>query len=799
MLAYDPSDSASGAGCVEFLKENGIRISQKLGAKLIRLARSGVQLTLAALEDCPPGSDQEKAVLSIRPGDGNGEFPDDMRAAVEEAGFSHVIEDGVFKIISEYEEPDEAGEEEGQASAGLPAVRRDAAMLVRQQSITANSLLNDRKYIEELAFDFLDSEDEDVICRNMRKLARISMMSGQNPENIFISAFKKDSESIWAKTADLIAEMKDKEFGENLASMIRDADSRGALVRIAAAQCLESGDEFRKDVFLYVLSRLVSKTGDTELITKNATFMSRLYAESPSTLAELADAIPDMAAKSDPQIFKKFRSFMSDLSEKTEVIESLDRELRAVRPDEEKICYLWFLSSFKGLSADARRSYSETAAELMRGEVKSIYQAEMLKTVLKNFHPESMEETIRLACGYEDLTEEAKRVTFDLWEELYADDPPSEISDAIRGELRDGSDPAIRRILSSPLILKCRPGKAANQKRIVSNAAALFASDKTGELQKRLPDLISEITERPCETFIGSVEQGRADEDDIRFASSLFTSSWKRGKADPNEILRFLRGFNGRLRLKAMEEEAKIHHDLKIGGEDAAALLEESMSDGVPAETKFATAIPLLSLIPPEKAEETVVGMLSELDSCAEFEKACFIEKMTEAFRTDPVLSCHSSVIRAFMKKNAVRMTMPSMNMKMRMSEESIKSNMYMSRYESEKWSWENCGQTMFAASALLARSDCPEETARNAASLIIYAARHWARGDEDFLISDGLVLRIMRECAESARSVGGENLKGLVAEMKKAALSRMESKGSAGISENRDYEEALEIIGTLD
>ena len=375
MLAYDPSDSASGAGCVEFLKENGIRISQKLGAKLIRLARSGVQLTLAALEDCPPGSDQEKAVLSIRPGDGNGEFPDDMRAAVEEAGFSHVIEDGVFKIISEYEEPDEAGEEEGPAAAGLPAVRRDAAMLVRQQSITANSLLNDRKYIEELAFDFLDSEDEDVICRNMRKLARISMMSGQNPENIFISAFKKDSESIWAKTADLIAEMKDKEFGENLASMIRDADSRGALVRIAAAQCLESGDEFRKDVFLYVLSRLVSKTGDTELITKNATFMSRLYAESPSTLAELADAIPDMAAKSDPQIFKKFRSFMSDLSEKTEVIESMDRELRAVRPDEEKICYLWFLSSFKGLSADARRSYSETAAELMHGERTSIPKA----------------------------------------------------------------------------------------------------------------------------------------------------------------------------------------------------------------------------------------------------------------------------------------------------------------------------------------------------------------------------------------------------------------------------------------
>ena len=96
MLAYDPSDSASGAGCVEFLKENGIRISQKLGAKLIRLARSGVQLTLAALEDCPPGSDQEKAVLSIRPGDGNGEFPDDMRAAVEEAGFNPTLENATL-------------------------------------------------------------------------------------------------------------------------------------------------------------------------------------------------------------------------------------------------------------------------------------------------------------------------------------------------------------------------------------------------------------------------------------------------------------------------------------------------------------------------------------------------------------------------------------------------------------------------------------------------------------------------------------------------------------------------------
>ena len=66
MLTYDPTGLEGGYRCVEFLKEKGIEISQKLGAKLIYLSEHNIQLTLAALEDCSPKSDEEKFLLSIK-------------------------------------------------------------------------------------------------------------------------------------------------------------------------------------------------------------------------------------------------------------------------------------------------------------------------------------------------------------------------------------------------------------------------------------------------------------------------------------------------------------------------------------------------------------------------------------------------------------------------------------------------------------------------------------------------------------------------------------------------------------
>ena len=266
MLTYDPTGLEGGYRCVEFLKEKGIEISQKLGAKLIYLSEHNIQLTLAALEDCSPKSDEEKFLLSIK----NDSLPttpekkSELKNKISEAGFNYCEEDGILKILSDVEEPEIVEKNEY-----LPVTAISASNLIQQRSISGNSLLNDRKYIETLAFNFLDSEDEEVICENMKKLVRISKMSDQSPKNIFIEAIEKGNKNVWIKTAEVIKELCDRPFGENLMTFLNNLSDDENISNLLFRMCRNSDNDLRTSVLLALIPNITVEEKSLVIILKN--------------------------------------------------------------------------------------------------------------------------------------------------------------------------------------------------------------------------------------------------------------------------------------------------------------------------------------------------------------------------------------------------------------------------------------------------------------------------------------------------------------------------------------------------
>ena len=334
MLTYDPTGLEGGYRCVEFLKEKGIDISQKLGAKLIYLSEHNIQLTLAALEDCSPKSDEEKFLLSIK----NDSLPttpekkSQLKQKISEAGFNYCEEDGILKILSDVEEP-----EITEKSEYLPITAISASNLIQQRSISGNSLLNDRKYIETLAFNFLDSEDEEIICENMKKLVRISKMSDQSPKNIFIEAIEKGNKNVWIKTAEVIRDLCDRPFGENLMTFLNNLSDDENISNLLFKMCRNSDNDIRISVLLALIPNITVEEKSLEVILKNREDLIELLSSDLYSCSKMVKIIPEIAKDEDPLKVKEFRFLLKDLNKIAPINKMIESEIDSTFDKKEKM------------------------------------------------------------------------------------------------------------------------------------------------------------------------------------------------------------------------------------------------------------------------------------------------------------------------------------------------------------------------------------------------------------------------------------------------------------------------------
>ena len=765
MLTYDPTGLEGGYRCVEFLKEKGIEISQKLGAKLIYLSEHNIQLTLAALEDCSPKSDEEKFLLSIK----NDSLPttpekkSELKRKISEAGFNYCEEDGILKILSDVEEPEII-----EKSEYLPVTAISASNLIQQRSISGNSLLNDRKYIETLAFNFLDSEDEEIICENMKKLVRISNMSDQSPKNIFIEAIEKGNKNVWIKTAEVIRDLCDRPFGENLMTFLNNLSDDENISNLLFRMCRNSEDDLRISVLLALIPNITVEEKSLDIILKNEEDLIELLSRDLYSCSKMVKIIPEIAKEEDPLKVKKFRFLLKDLNKIAPISKIIESEIDSGLSDRDTTNMLWFLSAMEGLSSFEKSKYSKLASKTIDIEEKSMYMFETLKTVLKNFLPESLEAIENLADDFPRMAQDTKSEIITIWNEIYGKKDeilPESIANNLKIEINGKDDTIIKQILSSSIIDNIsKPFEIKNSEKLLKNAIEVFSADKTGLLRKAMPTRVSELIDNSCEILIDIISQEKAipSTDNLEFLSSLYITELKKGKKFAQNIPMIMRKFSRR-GSNAMISEVEIVH--KSGGpKDRAEELIKSAED-LRNIDKFKVIFPLLHLVDENYSDELITKILDKIEEYTSEEIETIIDESLKEFK-EFVPKGTDKILRLFMRKNAMRITMPSMDVKFSLDEEAINSSVYMQKYEKEKWSWENCGQSLFASEAILENKNADQTIKKLASSVILYVLRHWSLESRKFLINHNLVFRIIRMCAELQDKKDDLEIQSLISEI---------------------------------
>ena len=195
-----------------------------------------------------------------------------------------------------------------------------------------------------------------------------------------------------------------------------------------------------------------------------------------------------------------------------------------------------------------------------------------------------------------------------------------------------------------------------------------------------------------------------------------------------------------------MLSEAEIVH--KSGGPKERAEELIKSAEELRNIDKFKVIFPLLHLIDENYSDELITKILDKIEEYTSEEIETIIEESLKEFK-EFVPKGTDKILRLFMRKNAMRITMPSMNMKFSLDEDTINSSVYLQRYEKEKWSWENCGQSLFASEAILENKHADKEIKKLASAVILYVLRHWSIEARKFLINRNLIFRIIRMCAE--------------------------------------------------
>lgn len=204
---FDPTEYASAAECVQALKEQGVQVGHRLGARIFGLGRKGVRFSLAFLEE---------ADVLLDPAWNDVSGPEDARrlldgqaALVEEAGVLHVL------TPDEYV-PESALATRAPQGSILPAV------LGAQDVSGFHGVLWDRKRMEEAALTLLDAEDPKELLEAFRYLFRATTACGQDPTSLLVTAFRRGRMELSREAANLVRDTLNRDFGRALRDLLSD-------------------------------------------------------------------------------------------------------------------------------------------------------------------------------------------------------------------------------------------------------------------------------------------------------------------------------------------------------------------------------------------------------------------------------------------------------------------------------------------------------------------------------------------------------------------------------------------------
>ncbi len=202
---FDASAHVSAGECVRALKEQGIAVSHRLGARIFSLGTRGVRFSLAFLEEV---ADQPEVLLSdfwreVGPRD----KPLIERELAGRAGVQ--LEGEIAHILTS----DEMESAAPPSSSLLPAV------LGRAEPARMSGVLFDRRRLEEAALTLLDAESPTDLVENFRYLFRATISSGQDPSGLLVTALRRSKPELSREVGHLVREHLHRDLGRALEAL----------------------------------------------------------------------------------------------------------------------------------------------------------------------------------------------------------------------------------------------------------------------------------------------------------------------------------------------------------------------------------------------------------------------------------------------------------------------------------------------------------------------------------------------------------------------------------------------------
>lgn len=206
---FDPSAHVSAGECVRALKEQGIAVSHRLGARIFSLGARGVRFSLAFLEEI---ADRPELLME--------EFWRDLAAPFDKrrmeealAGLAGVRLEGQLAHVLT---PDEMEATGPPSSSLLPAV------LGRAEPARMSGLLFDRRRLEEAALTLLDAESSTDLVENFRYLFRATLSSGQDPSGLLVTALRRSKPELSREVGHQVREHLHRDLGRALEALQED-------------------------------------------------------------------------------------------------------------------------------------------------------------------------------------------------------------------------------------------------------------------------------------------------------------------------------------------------------------------------------------------------------------------------------------------------------------------------------------------------------------------------------------------------------------------------------------------------
>ena len=408
---FDPSLFASGPECVQALREQGVTVNQRQGARIHALGAKGLRFSLAFLEEAVTQlMEPAWAELPEQP------QKQDLTPLLTDA---RVIEQkDTLHVVT----PDEVALAP-KAPSMLPPV------LGGIDTSRLGGLNFDRRRWEGATHSLLDSDDPRTLVENFRYLFRTVMTAGENPSGLLVTALSRGKLELSREVARQVAEHLNRDLGRALEDVFDPAPAR---TRDGLNFLLGEGTRNWPDVVASVV--LPALTGLLEQSQADIVYdlLPRLAPLLPADKQKLEPFL-DQLLHGLPELQHSHRTslaqFITSLQERCAPLSDyLLRRMRATG-DPDALAYYGYVLSRLRLEPEQHEECCRHVVELFSAHGLDVALQERLRLTLTNLGPGPVAELTR-SPRREALKGPQRGWLIHLWGRLRADGqrlPPSEL------------------------------------------------------------------------------------------------------------------------------------------------------------------------------------------------------------------------------------------------------------------------------------------------------------------------------------------------------------------------------------